>query len=222
MVIFALPYFCTVKKAPILFICLLCSVLSWAQTDTKPKYPHFRPTFDLDGKFTWVSNQSAKLFGIRVGAEIDRVNRFGMGYYALKDPVYTTSLSEISPQINRAVLNMSYSSIYYERVIHYSKKYEWAANIQAGIGRIEGNYVYLNGTSGNYASPFQMTELSTTFYRHLTYFISIGGGIGYRQTFNTPQELRPIYNAPIVILKVRFQPIKMVRGLWNKEIRHRY
>ena len=197
-------------------------MLGSAQSETKPTYPHIRPTFDLDGKFTWVSNQSAKLFGIRIGVEIDRVNRFGIGYYALKDPVYTSSLSEISPLINRAVLNMNYTSIYYERVIHYSKKYEWAANIQAGIGRIEGVYSYASGVSNQYATPFEMTELSTTFYRHLTYFISIGGGIGYRQTFDAPQELRPIYNAPIVILKIRLQPVKMVRGLWNKEIRHRY
>jgi hypothetical protein len=187
-----------------------------------PSYPHIRPTFDLDGKFTWVSNQSAKLFGIRLGVEIDRVNRFGLGYYALNNAVHTQSLTEISPSITYAILNMNYTSLYYERVIHYSKKYEWAANIQAGIGRIEGDYAYANGTSGHYATPFEMSELSTTFYRHLTYFMSIGGGIGYRQTFDAPQELRPIYNAPIVIFKIRIQPVKMVRGLWNKEIRHRY
>lgn len=210
------------KKALVVFSLVLWSLIGFAQTETKPKYPHIRPTFDLDGKFTWVSNQSAKLFGLRFGVEVDRVNRFGLGYYALKDPVVTQSLYEISPSITRAVLNMNYTSLYYERVIHYSKKYEWAANIQAGLGRIEGVYTYANGFTTNYANAFEMTEVSTTFYRHLTYFISIGGGIGYRQTFDTPQELRPIYNAPIVILKVRIQPVKMVRGLWNKDIRHRY
>jgi hypothetical protein len=52
--------------------------------------------------------------------------------------------------------------------------------------------------------------------------MSVGGGIGYRQTRNAPEELLPIYNAPVFIVKLRIQPIKMVRGIWNKDIRNRY
>ena len=95
-------------------------------------------------------------------------------------------------------------------------------NITPRAGNVSGSYTYLNGSVGNYNEPVQLTEISTTLFRHLTYFMSVGGGIGYRQTRNAPEELLPIYNAPVFIVKLRIQPIKMVRGIWNKDIRNRY
>lgn len=210
------------KRLLPLLICLLTFVFTRAQSENKPKYPHVKLTSEFDGKFTWVENKSARLFGVRMGVEIDRIARFGFGYYELTNPVYTNSLVILSPDINHALLNMNYLSVYYEQVLVYTKKYEWALNAQTGKGTIYGTYSYTNGTTADYSTPFGMRELNTTIYRHLTYFMSIGCGIGYRHTSSVPQELRPVYNAPIIILKVRFQPIKMMRGIWNKEIRERY
>ncbi len=209
----------------LLFICFfLVSIVSLAQEEkpNKSDYPLLKPEFVLDGRQTLVSSQGARLGGVRAGIEIRRVNRFGVGYYSLSNGVETTSLNEISNTITSANLKMNYWSMYYERVLHFSKKYEWSATVHLGSGKVEGDYLYENGSSGHYEEPIQLTEFSSTFYRHLTYFISVGGGIGYRYTNNAPEELRPIYNAPVLLLKFRIQPLKMVRGFWNKDIRKRY
>jgi hypothetical protein len=215
-----------VKKSLSIALFLLINFLSvFGQKEERNKksdYPFVKPELILDGRLTLVSNEGARLGGFRFGVEMNRVNRFGFGYYSFSNGVKTESLNEISPDIVIADLELNYLSIYYERVWLFTKKYEWSSTLHLGLGNVSGSYTFANGNVGNYSEPVQLTELSTTLYRHLTYFMSVGGGIGYRQTRNAPTELLPIYNAPIFIVKLRFQPIKAVRGIWNKDIRKRY
>jgi hypothetical protein len=192
------------------------------ERNKKSDYPFIKPVFILDGRRTLVSDQGARLGGIRIGVEMNRVNRFGFGFYSFSKSVSTTSLNEISSNIISADLELNYASIYYERVLLFTKKYEWSSTLHVGLGNVSGSYTYENGSVGNYNEPLQLTEISTTLFRHLTYFMSIGAGVGYRQTRNAPEELLPIYNAPVFLVKLRFQPIKAVRGIWNKDIRKRY
>ena len=192
------------------------------ERNKKSDYPFIKPTFILDGRRTLVSDQGARLGGIRIGVEMNRVNRFGFGFYSFSKSVSTTTLNEISSNITSADLELNYASIYYERVLLFTKKYEWSSTLHVGLGNVSGSYTYADGSTGNYEEPLQLTEISTTLFRHLTYFMSIGAGIGYRQTRNAPEELLPIYNAPVFLVKLRFQPIKAVRGIWNKDIRKRY
>ena len=205
---------------------LLLNFLSaYGQNDERNKksdYPFIKPELILDGRRTLISEQGARLGGFRVGIEMNRVNRFGFGFYSFSKSVRTTTLNEISSNIISADLELNYASIYYERVLIFTKKYEWSSTLHLGVGNVSGSYKYADGSIGNYNEPLQLTELSTTLFRHLTYFMSIGAGIGYRQTRNAPEELLPIYNAPVFLVKLRFQPTKAVRGIWNKDIRKRY
>lgn len=214
------------KNALLTTLVLILSLLSVSgqkeERNKKSDYPFIKPELILDGRLTLVSNEGARLGGFRLGVEMNRVNRFGFGYYSFSNGVQTESLKEISPNIVSANLELNYASLYYERVILFTKKYEWSSTLHLGAGNVSGSFTYANGSVGNYNEPVQLTEVSSTLYRHLTYFMSVGGGIGYRQTRNAPTELLPIYNAPIFIVKLRFQPIKAVRGIWNKDIRKRY
>ena len=214
------------KNALLIALFLFSNLLSvFGQKEERNKksdYPFIKPELILDGRLTLVSSEGARLGGLRFGVEMNRVNRFGIGFYSFSNGVQTESLNEISPNIVSANLELNYASIYYERVILFTKKYEWSSTLHLGVGNVSGSYTYLNGSVGNYNEPLQLTEISTTLFRHLTYFMSVGGGVGYRQTRNAPEELLPIYNAPVFIVKLRIQPIKMVRGIWNKNIRNRY
>ena len=214
------------KKILFITLSLLFNQLSVVaqlnEPNKKSDYPFIKPELILDGRLTLVSNEGARLGGFRLGVEMHRVNRFGFGYYSFSNGVQTKSLNEISTNIVSADLELNYFSLYYERVWLFTKKYEWSSTLHLGAGNVSGSFMYRNGSVGNYNEPVQLTEVSSTLYRHLTYFMSVGGGIGYRQTRNAPTELLPIYNAPIFIVKLRFQPIKAVRGIWNKDIRKRY
>jgi hypothetical protein len=215
-----------VKKSLFIAHFLLFSLLSvFGQKEERNKksdYPFIKPELILDGRLTLISNEGARLGGFRLGVEMNRVNRFGIGFYSFSNGVHTESLREISSNIVSADLELNYTSLYYERVLLFTKKYEWSSTLHLGYGIVSGAYAYANGINANYNEPVQLAELSTTFFRHLTYFMSIGGGIGYRQTANAPNELLPIYNSPVIIIKLRIQPIKGLRGIWNNEIRKRY
>lgn len=214
------------KKSLLTALFLLINLLSaFGQNEERNKksdYPFIKPELILDGRLTLISNEGARLGGFRVGVEMNRVNRFGIGFYSFSNGVHTESLNEISPSIVSANLELNYSSLYYERVWLFTKKYECSSALHLGYGKVSGSYEYANGTIGNYNEPVQLTEISATLYRHLNYFMSIGGGFGYRQTRNAPNELMHIYNSPVVIIKLRIQPIKALRGIWNKDIRKRY
>ncbi|MBL0317425.1 MAG: hypothetical protein IPP69_17330 [Flavobacteriales bacterium] len=180
--------------------------------------------FVIDARQTLISSQTARLGGLRLGVEYRRVHRFGIGVYGLGDGVHLKSLSEVDTSISEAVMNLSYVSMYYERVLYFHPKWEWSATIHMGKGNINGSY--RRTSSDNWytlasreVKPF---EISTTGYYHLTWWCSLGVGVGYRYMRSTPVEVRPVYNAPVAIVRVRIKCGKLIKSIWNKNAKYEY
>jgi len=192
-------------------------------TPLDDRYRKWKGDFVLDARQTLVSSTPARLAGVRLGAEYRRVHRFGIGVYTLGDGVKVQTLSEVSPNIEDAVINLSYASLFYERVMYFGKKWEWSLTGHAGRGRLTARYTFAGEDLRlEHLRRVNLVEGSTTLYYHLTWFISIGAGVGYRYIPDTPAEIRHVYNAPVSILRVRVRLIKMVSGLFNKDIRTAY
>jgi hypothetical protein len=199
----------------------------WIVTGKRPLDALFQKQkldFVLDARQTLISNKQARLAGLRVGVEYRRVHRFGFGFYGFGDGVQLNSLNELDTTIVDAVLNLSYVSAYYERVLFFNRKWEWSATVHVGRGEITGFYrradestfvVYPKQT----VRPF---ELSTTGYYHLTWWCSLGVGVGYRFMRSTPDEIRPVYNAPVAIARVRIKMGKLVKSIWDKDAKNEY
>lgn len=189
-----------------------------------PLFKKWKFDFVLDGRRTLVSSTETNLPGIRVGLEFRRVNRFGIGIYGLGSGVHTTSLTEVDSSINEAILNMSYASVFYERILLFNRRWELSATVHQGTGIIEGKY--RSKPEDEWISykttrvrPF---ELSTIGYYNLTWWCNIGVGVGYRFMRNTPVEVRPIYNAPVAIARVRIRLGRLTQSIWDKEVKYRY
>lgn len=156
--------------------------------------------------------------------EYRRVHRFGVGIYNLGDGVVVDTLAELGPQVDTAVLNLSYTSIFYERVIFFSPRWEFSLTAHLGSGQITGKYLN-QGTETWLHFPVRKVrpvELSGSLYFHPTWWLSIGGGVGYRFMRSTPDEVRPIYNAPVAIAKVRIRLGRLVKSIWDKEVKYEY
>jgi hypothetical protein len=193
------------------------------RTALDDRYKKIKFDYGFDARQTLVSSAQVRLLGFRVGLEIRRVHRFGLGFYKLGEGVRLNSLLEVSPNIDSADMRLNYTSLYYERVLYFGKKMEWSATSHVGIGNISGAYRYRGtGVVQNFSRTVYPVELSSSLYFHLTYFMSVGVGLGYRYVPAAPLELRPIYNAPIAILRVKFRVVKMVRGIFNSKVRHTY
>jgi len=187
------------------------------------RYKKRKFDFGFDARQTLVSSAQARLAGFRIGIEYRRVHRFGLGFYNLGEGVRLNSLVEVSPNIDQAEMRLRYTSVYYERVLYFARKMEWSATSHFGIGNISGSYRYRGtGVVQNFSRTVYPVEVSSSFYYHLTYFMSVGFGLGYRYVPAAPLELRPIYNAPIAIVRVRIRMIKMVRGIFNEKVRTAY
>lgn len=187
-------------------------------------FKKWKVDFVLDFRKTLVSNTQATLGGLRFGAEYRRVHRFGIGLYGLGQGVTTSSLTEVDTAIVESVLNMSYASLFYERVLFFNPKWEWSATVHQGAGVIKGSYRYRESDQWySYESkrvrPF---EISTTGYYHLTWWCSIGAGVGYRYMRRTPDEVRDVYSAPVAIGRVRIKLMKLTRSIWNENVKYEY
>lgn len=199
----------------------------WIVTGKKGLGSPFRKVkidFSFDARQTLVSNTTARMGGIRLGIEYRRVHRIGFGIYGLDNGVSLKSLQEIDPKITSAVLNLSYFSMYYERVLFFNRKWEWSATLHSGRGVITGSY--RTGEDSAWQDfPTRVVrplEVSTTGYYHITWWCSAGAGIGYRFIRSAPSEILPLYNAPVGILKVRIKLGKLVKSIWNDKTRYEY
>lgn len=193
------------------------------QTILDKRYKKWKVDFVLDGRQTLLSNTRVRLGGVRVGLEYRRVNRFGIGIYTLGDGVKVNSLTEVDSRINDATLNLAYASIFYERILYFHKKWEWSATAHLGFGEITGKYRLPDESEDRtYFQSVRPIEGSTLLYYNLTYFMSIGTGVGCRYIPSTPEEIRPVYNAPVGILRLRIRLVKMVVGAFDRDVRTAY
>ncbi|MFN5622293.1 MAG: hypothetical protein ACK478_13405 [Flavobacteriales bacterium] len=189
-----------------------------------PAYRKFKLDFSLDARQTLIGSQAARVGGVRIGLEYRRVHRFGVGLYGVGDGVSLSSLAEIDSSITWAKLTLSYQSLYYERVMYFSRKLEWSLTAHYGRGRITGSYVRL-GEANLQALPEQrvgVLEFSTLGYYNLNYWCSVGLGVGYRYMLSTPADIRSVYEAPVGLLRVRFKLGKLVKSIWDKDTKNLY
>ena len=187
------------------------------------RYKKWKVDFSLDARQTLVSNTRTRIGGVRIGLEHRRVHRFGIGIYVLDDDQGIGSLREVDDRIEDATVSLSYASLFYERVMYFSKRWEWSLTGHLGRGEITGRYRIPGEPSyREYMKNISLVEGSTTLYYHLFYFMSIGTGVGYRYVTGAPDELQPVYNAPVAIARLRIRLIKMTVGIFNKDVRTAY
>ncbi|NNE55630.1 MAG: hypothetical protein HKN32_06395, partial [Flavobacteriales bacterium] len=65
-------------------------------------------------------------------------------------------------------------------------------------------------------------ELSTSGYYHVTWWLSAGGGVGYRYMRKTPPEARQAYNGFIYIAKLKIRFGKIVKSWFNEDVKNEY
>lgn len=187
------------------------------------RYRKWRVDLSADARITMLSNTRTRLGGLRLGLEYRRVHRFGIGLYNVGDGVGVSTLREISPAIDTATLTMGYVSAYYERVLLFNRKWEWSVTGHIGRGSVQGDYRYLGSNeTETFDERFTLLEGSTLLYYHLTYFMSIGAGLGYREVHTDISEISRIYSSPVAVLRLRIRLFKMVGGLFSKDIRERH
>lgn len=187
-------------------------------------FKKWRLDFTLDARQTIIGDQAAKLGGLRIGMEYRRIHRFGLGFFGLSEGVETKALSVINSNITIAQLNLNYSSLYYERILFFNRRWEWSVAAHIGNGTITGRYQLKDKKDWIDIQPIPVKplEFSTSMYYNMNWWISVGTGIGYRHMRQSPAEARNIYNAPILVFKLKLKFGKLIKGLVNRDVRDLY
>lgn len=189
-----------------------------------PAYRKFKLDLALDARQTLISSQAARIGGVRFGLEYKRVHRVGVGLYGVGDGIKLSSINELDSTISWAKLHFSYQSLYYERVLYFSRKLEWSATTHYGRGKINGSYVRI-GDAEVQTLPEQrvrILEFSTLGYYNVNYWCSVGLGVGYRYMFGAPDDIRKVYEAPVALFRVRIKVGKLIKSIWDKDTKNLY
>jgi hypothetical protein len=189
-----------------------------------PAYRKFKLDFSLDARQTLIGAQRSRVGGFRFGLEVRRVHRIGIGLYGLGDGVELSSLPAIDSTITWAKLQMSYLSVYYERILYFSRRVEWSLTSHYGRARITGDYRRLSEDQAISLAETRprLLEFSTLGYYNLNYWCSLGAGVGYRYMFGASPEIRAVYEAPVALIRIRIKVGKLVKSVWDKDTKNLY
>ncbi|MFM7311031.1 MAG: hypothetical protein ACKOZY_10520, partial [Flavobacteriales bacterium] len=104
------------------------------------QYTTWKTDFLLDARQTIIGESNARIGGLRIGIENRRVHRFGIGFYGMDKDVRVNQLNSISGNVDQADLRLAYTSLFYERVLFFNRRFEWSLTGHLGRGKIRGSY----------------------------------------------------------------------------------
>ncbi len=164
-----------------------------------------KPTFSLDSRGSFISNQNVRLLGVKVGLEHAGRVRYGIGYSFLRTPVESEAQVEEGGDTRTVTtrLRLGYVTPFFGYTFYRRGPWEVSIPVQVGIGG--GSVVYDdlegNRTKLKRAFVFLYEPAMVVQYRFLKYF-AVGGGLGYRLVF-TNASLDEHLNAPVYIIGIR-------------------
>lgn len=189
-----------------------------------PPYKRWKPELVFDARNSWIDQQQVKLGGIRLGMEFRRVHRFGVGVYGLNNPLVSNELEAFPDGIEEVQYQFNYASIFYERVLYFNPKWEVNTALHLGTGNIDV-FARNKGESDWYAYrniDVRPVEGSVTAYYHLTWWMSLGGGVGYRYIRKAPDEVKDAYNNTVYVARLKIRIGRLVKSIWNKDAKNEY
>ena len=160
--------------------------------DYKPK---FLVKFDTRNSF--ISNQYAKIHGIKVGLSFNKTTNIGLGYHWMPK----RSIEPNPQNLNKIDLKFGYAIAFFEYNFYKSKR--WSAEIPVQIGLGKAQYTDVDFGVTKASSWIIIYEPAMTIeYKFLRYF-GLGGGVGFRLAIKTDQQIKESFSAPEYILRVK-------------------
>lgn len=187
-------------------------------------FKKWKMDFVFDGRNSFVDGVPAPVGGFRIGLEHLRVHRFGLGFYNHSESVDRPDFTDEGASVGPVNFSLQYSSLYYERVLFFNRKWEVSGTGHLGRGIVTVNEFDIKQDEWSLYDEVDVSpiELSTSTYYHLTWWFSVGGGIGYRWMLNTPAEIRPTYESTVYLVKAKVRIGKMVRAVFNRNAKDEY
>ena len=157
--------------------------------------PKFLVKFDTRNSF--ISNQYAKIHGIKVGLSFNKTTNIGIGYHWMPK----RSIEPDPQNLNKIDLKFGYAIAFFEYNFYKSKR--WSAEIPVQIGLGKAQYIDADFGITKASSWIIIYEPAMTIeYKFLRYF-GLGGGVGFRLAIKSNQQIKESFTAPEYILRFK-------------------
>lgn len=185
---------------------LYCSLI-WGQLfDPIRKSLKEKPTYDirLSAHNAFVTNQFAKIKGVKLGLSYNKIFKFGIGYSWMNSKI--TSIYD-NDSVN---LRLNYILAYVDYTFYQTKYWDFSLPIQMGIGLLDYN---TNDKVRKARSGVAFYEPSMAFdYKFLKYF-SAGVGFGYRLAIKNREPITERFTSPIYTIRFKIEFGKMYKDV---------
>jgi hypothetical protein len=166
----------------------------------------WRPLVGFDSRRSFFQGRNVKFFGVRFGAEHRQVHRFGIAFYGLRDgdsfSDVTIDAPDAPPEV-KADFDVSFATLFYERVIMKAGRWELSAPAYFGGGRMRGSYRNVNGEFKPFIDEgFSVLGLGGMMKYRVLPWLEPGLGGGYRHAFDSEPEIKKTLQQPYYVIKV--------------------
>ncbi|NEN24970.1 hypothetical protein G3O08_15830 [Cryomorpha ignava] len=192
--------------------------------ELKPYQNKLKPDFSLDARRTLFQKKWVGVMGIKAGVEYRRIHRLGIGVYFLNTRVFDRDFN-FDIAADKVEYEFRYSTIYYERVLFFNRKWEVGSTLHLGGGNIR--VFYQNPENSNerlQLKPveFSTVELSAYGEYDILFWLGVGAGMGYRQVLGVNADLRKEFSSPIFVVNLQLKLIKLARSFYDEDVKYEY
>lgn len=194
------------------------------QTPLNENFRKWRFDFDLDARNSFDGGGHSRIFGFKSGLEYRRVHRFGIGLYGMTNPWFSIELSTSEEFDGQSIYRLNYGTIYYERVLYFSPKWEFATAVHLGSGNIDIEKRKNEQSDYQPYDKVHVTPMEGAFtgYYNVFWWFSAGGGVGYRVMPQTPEPVEGAFTGEFYMVKLKVRVGKLARSIFDKDVKHEY
>jgi len=167
----------------------------------------------LDSKFSFVSNQLVSMRGVKIGASFNNKVKLGIGYSWMKN---NFKFDIPTNTINNDKYDLRYSYISFFGDYNFYNQNKWSFIFNSDFAIVKIGYQDVISKQFDYESfGFVLEPSLIAEYRFLNYFI-VGSGIGFRFVFREEKLIRERFSAPIFIIRLKIDFIKIHKDYIKK------
>lgn len=189
-----------------------------------PYQNKLKPDFSFDARRTLFQKRWVLVGGLKFGVQYRRIHRFGIGVYFLNTRIFDDDV-EFLLEANKIEYDFDYSTLYYERVLYFDKKWEVGSTLHLGGGKIKTYYENeLNPNERNKGPEinFSVAELVAYGEYNFLYWLGLSAGAGYRQVFGLEYDLGGDFSSVIFVVNLRLNLIKLASSYFDESVKDEF
>lgn len=206
-----------------LFVIIVFSCFSQSNERNEKKKRKVQFHLEFDTRNSFFAGSSVKLGGLKVGVEIIKSHRVGLGFYSLRSPVILSSINENNDKLS---LNFNYTVLYYDYIFFRNDKWEFDASVQYGGGKLTASLLNsnnkqiedVNGKPIQSVFPFSMLGFSIDGHYKFWSWIGVGTGTGYQIAVSKNTDVSKALTAPFYVLKLKLFPGVIFKNFKKKKV----